>query len=463
MKKITHQFICFLFLMTALSYNPPLYGQNFSYNGVVLSEVSYYGSGRINITHDVNQSMIFPNKGWDKTGAKNPIAYVSGSFPRVKAVFEINCSPASEIWVKGVNADGYNFAPKKLVIENGVWIYSELTGTPGWNSVKQFASSTVDLWENFEITWSISDSPTSLKWTPIGTSVHPMYVTYATPLISIVFHSVIYHGCKNAKGLSNELNVVNNAYNAFVNHDIMRRDNPQPLIYWNPSFANPLSSLFCYSVDGLLYYGDGTCGAFADFFHKMIQVQGIAGSSSSEVTVSWASGYDLPYLIYIHELTPDLNALATNTYGLAIVPPDYNQDGNFNDNFRAMFFVNNWLFPTDRRFYGIAASINIPLAAPLVGVKTLPASDQTGVDGQNNNNPRAFFENHAIVKYNNAYYDPSYGTASPKSAADWEAFSLAGFGTFGLMLIQLADGSFDVKEFIWKRESNTPATQVIIP
>jgi len=41
------------------------------------------------------------------------------------------------------------------------------------------------------------------------------------------------------------------------------------------------------------------------------------------------------------------------------------------------------------------------------------------------------FENHAIVKYNGKYYDPSYGADSQNTtnANDWENQALDGFGS----------------------------------
>jgi hypothetical protein len=194
----------------------------------------------------------------------------------------------------------------------------------------------------------------------------------------------------------------------------------------------------------------------------MILAQGIDGSDESEVKVIYAnSNYELPNSIYNGEFIPDYNALNANSYGVFVFPPDYNGDGLPNDNFRAMFFVNDWVFPNDRSFYGLKNSIIVPKTV-LPNFVTLPAADDTGIPGQNNPDPRAYFENHAIVKYNGKYYDPSYGSSGPIDAAPWETSSLAGFGTFGYMIIYQPDGSLDKKLFIWKRENNTSATQVSI-
>jgi len=57
------------------------------------------------------------------------------------------------------------------------------------------------------------------------------------------------------------------------------------------------------------------------------------------------------------------------------------------------------------------------------------ASELPGASGQGNIDPRSEFENHAIVKYNNRYYDPSYGSAIASSANTWETPALDGFGS----------------------------------
>jgi len=52
------------------------------------------------------------------------------------------------------------------------------------------------------------------------------------------------------------------------------------------------------------------------------------------------------------------------------------------------------------------------------------------ITGQGNKDPRSEFENHVIVKYNNKYYDPSYGSSTiANSKNEWENKALDGFGS----------------------------------
>jgi hypothetical protein len=61
---------------------------------------------------------------------------------------------------------------------------------------------------------------------------------------------------------------------------------------------------------------------------------------------------------------------------------------------------------------------------------------------QGNPNPRAHFCNHAIVRFNGAYYDPSYGTGPFASPTAWEDASLDGFGAY----VRDAAGAYLYKE-----------------
>lgn len=61
--------------------------------------------------------------------------------------------------------------------------------------------------------------------------------------------------------------------------------------------------------------------------------------------------------------------------------------------------------------------------------KTLKTGEKKSASGQGNTNPYPEFENHAIVKYNNKYYDPSYGSAIANDANSWETPALDGFGS----------------------------------
>jgi hypothetical protein len=47
--------------------------------------------------------------------------------------------------------------------------------------------------------------------------------------------------------------------------------------------------------------------------------------------------------------------------------------------------------------------------------------------GQNNTNPPGIFQNHALVKYNTVWYDPSYGTGGFSELWHWEREALSGY------------------------------------
>lgn len=58
----------------------------------------------------------------------------------------------------------------------------------------------------------------------------------------------------------------------------------------------------------------------------------------------------------------------------------------------------------------------------------IPIGEQNGSLGQGNPDPRFEFENHAIVKFDGKYYNPSYGSSIASNTNSWETPALAGFG-----------------------------------
>ena len=63
---------------------------------------------------------------------------------------------------------------------------------------------------------------------------------------------------------------------------------------------------------------------------------------------------------------------------------------------------------------------------PPAGNAGFPAPSSSPAQG--NKNALAWFWNHAIVKYNNNYYDPSYGGIIHDTPIKWEDASLQSYG-----------------------------------
>ena len=117
--------------------------------------------------------------------------------------------------------------------------------------------------------------------------------------------------------------------------------------------------------------------------------------------------------------------------------------------YRADFFVKKWNFDYgERRAYFSEDDPRKLDSLELRNGNKIFWAEQDGAVAQGNTNPRSEFCNHAIVKYNSDYYDPSYGTGNFASISDWQNSSLAGFGGKCLLTIF---GGVTIKEYelIW--------------
>jgi hypothetical protein len=91
----------------------------------------------------------------------------------------------------------------------------------------------------------------------------------------------------------------------------------------------------------------------------------------------------------------------------------------------------------------------------------LEFAPQVGAPAQGNSNPQSTFSDHAIVKYNNKIYDPSYGTQIFSSEEEWESASLHGAGiAFEIVYFPPSGGMIYL---MWLYDKNIPLPTIIIP
>jgi hypothetical protein len=86
-------------------------------------------------------------------------------------------------------------------------------------------------------------------------------------------------------------------------------------------------------------------------------------------------------------------------------------------------------------------------------------TDLFGMPGQNVGNPLSLFRDHAVIKINGVYYDPSYGVTWA-SHEQWEAQAVAGF-----MFPAAVNGMFLIRENPtgWLEPADTEETLVNYP
>jgi hypothetical protein len=293
-----------------------------------------------------------------------------------------------------------------------------------------------------------------------GSSKHPLYISHATTALSSdleVFHSLIYYGCKNAKGLTSDDMIVDAMYNntfLISGAGVPRRDNPtkSKMSYW--IWPDPIIQFNeeCYfKTKDLLKWENGRCGAWARFFRDMIKTQGITSSTPALVTYPATPSISAA-------LTSDLSTFFGSSAGNIVI-----EDPQF---FTGEFFVNKWNFSSskfykwDREFVPYMETTS-PLTLPNGNV--LNFAPLPGAAAQGNDNPMSTFGDHALVKYNNKYYDPSYGTPIQNSKNAWENLSLSGFGNgSNLIYVQTFAGLTFETRIMWLNEQNNPSLQSTI-
>ncbi|HRQ30659.1 MAG TPA: hypothetical protein PLU49_11330 [Saprospiraceae bacterium] len=407
-----------------------------------LKEVNFTGTNNSNyipITRDVGGLQYqAPQYVVDNVGnviTRYPVAYVSGTKAKVKAVFET--SAISDRYIRGLgpNITGGQilFPSQKCSHESGKMTYKEIKADI------EFTNNTVDYWDDFEIKWQFSTD--NVNWVDMGTSKNQMYVTYKEPYIpsaygwdidghgeeTKAYHTILHLGCKNAEGQNTGNNVVDIIYNdgfKFVNnHDkVYRADGAGPIKYWGAPTSNPTIPEYYWKTSGLLQALSGTCGGWAVFYEDVLRIQGIKTSTISTVTYT-------EYVLSSSDLTKldsDIKSFFGNEEtNVKKLPPDVQgYTGTRSD-----FFVKKWNLNSTVPFVMNEYENSNPSDFTLANGKIIKVEEQTGASGQGNIDPRSEFENHAIVKYNNKYYDPSYGSAIANDANSWETPALDGFGS----------------------------------
>jgi hypothetical protein len=327
---------------------------------------------------------------------------------------------------KATNADGYNFPARPLSLNNGIYKY------PKTSCDKKFDKEVVRYWENFALKWQISDNANG-PWIDVETSKNYMYVTYKAPIVGTYApghiaptnaqHTLLHLGCLNANGLSNSNNIVDAIYNEFTDRNVRRFDGAGPIQYWGTNISSPA----CWQPSQMLINLDGRCGGWAAMFHVIIRLQGIASGDIAEVD-------------YNKGLLPS-NSISNQTNDVMLIfVPEYINVHTLDPGFiidgppRSLFYVKNWNLSISipdkffvHHFYNDQAGIST-LPITLLNGFVVEDKEQYGSPAQGIANPRSEFENHAIFKYNDKYYDPSYGSSVVKSGNSWENQSIDAIG-----------------------------------
>jgi len=353
---------------------------------IKLKEVSFDGA-KYHVIRKDDSSMDYTAPHWqdnsepldgdadDENDRKYPICFTRNT--KMKVTIKALYKPKDvfkdiQVKIKGDGPGDLDFPERVAKIDNDKLIV--------FNTVcKNPFANEVDIFDPLEIRWEALYRDREIN---IGITQNQCYITLGDPLTT-VFHTLVHLGCKNADGETDKSTIVDKIYEEFKDRKVLRIETKKAMTYW--SNINPAPEPFCWSTSGLLKYGDGRCGAWADFFKDMIKVQGIFNINKVYV--------EPPMISNIQQLRLDIkNYLGEGKY--EVVP---------------IFYVKNWDLSSLNPFNPI---------------------DKSGIPGQGNNDPKSDFTNHAIVEFNNKYYDPSYGSGPFDSRIDWEDSSIEGFGAY---------------------------------
>jgi hypothetical protein len=251
------------------------------------------------LSHDGSLTSLYVGPHWYDEGRdgraegpdddKLPAAFQRGSTMTVSSFFEYPAgAPVQQGQVK-VRGDGprdLDFPATNAIVnaeDRVITVAGHVASNPFINEIGFF--------DSFNINWEVSLDG-GLSWLPAGTTKNRLYVTGASA--QAAQESVVYIGSKAAQGLRpaelGELNPGGWMANKMVFEAIWSKfesnkvENAKgdPLRYWGPTAAKDWETtdvrwLRHFSVDGLLYDKDARCEAWALFFGKVLEVQGVTG------------------------------------------------------------------------------------------------------------------------------------------------------------------------------------------
>jgi hypothetical protein len=212
-----------------------------------------------------------------------------------------------------------------------------------------------------------------LTWISADTTDHKVYVTKSAPMAQTgsfkYFHTVLELSCKNAKGQTTDTGIISKCWSEFTDHVVLNYKGDSLTYYKNYLTSNTQLPL-------LLKYRTAQCYTFAQLFAALIKIQGVS---------------------------------KTNNY-VYITPKTLSSPCGGSVN---RFLVKNWKFGLKSDSTACPSypykDVGINLTSSGYTYTSADVVDQLGIDGQCNNNPSSFFNNHQITKYDGIYYDACYG------------------------------------------------------
>lgn len=370
----------------------------------------------------------------DNPNEWQPVCYVSGCSARVSALFKIDegaCTfgfGSSQIYAKAVSSDLKYHLPPKPLTTRGAY--------PESYFLEAFDRHIVQFMPNFKINWYVSSDPEDeSSWRLVGHSFNNLYVLHQVPNTepgsvgvygegTSFLHTCIHISCAGANGRGqagggpDSDNVVDGIYSEFVDRCVKKVNGGDCMSYWGSA-----TSPSCVLLQDFLQIGDAKCQEWSVFFNNMLRIHGISNSKINNVFYGELSG-DIGFLREdIHNL---FVTDAIDFFGPEVDRISFLQ--NAQHHAAGYIFVKDNLFNSSDKFYYDANVNTNSNNLPKPNNHVIAASNVTGKPAQGNNDPKSTFNNHAVVRYKQKYYDPSYGTGVFNDQYQWEANSLSGVG-----------------------------------
>ena len=353
---------------------------------------------------------------WQKTGSDSsrsfPVVLTAGNPIAVTATFAVEPADfAGDLYIMGTGADAHDashrlvFAPQNAALADGIASVT-LSAAP--------TARRVDVFDAMRLEWAYGVKKQGAFTAAPVVSEHQVYVTWAPPLASSLYHTLVHLVCKAAKGVTGTPRTDDHlVMTAIWEHAFDREKKTQPIRRMSDGRLLTYYGFFDSNKNGawdngldtdkndpdknqvtdaatLIATGNGQCLAWAEFLYEALKAQGIKTIKNlpiEKVNIKKKLGNDS---FAVKEWST--SASSTSQWIVNPLCRDAGMDG---------------------------ANAKAPAAGE--------ACDAPGVSGQGASpNPPADFENHYIVYMNFHFYDPSYGLGPIFGEKAYEDAAFAG-------------------------------------
>lgn len=312
---------------------------------------------------------------------KWPICYVKGDTMGVSAKFEINGADGMKVKVRAkaiadnLKANGQNeilFEPaQEFSIQNGVLEIPRVDASSTLNS------AIVNHSPEMKIEWEFSFNEGA--FTKIAESANEVFVLFKEPVVELgegakVFRSAAHLACSQPGATTNDQVVANiwkqlEGSTNFKGWSEANQDYSRKFYYYQWGVAGG-----CEDAESMLKDGNGTCVAWSQLMRMAIELNGVAAPIKN-VTVNLDNPDELEAPMYM--------------------------------------LIQNWKFKDGKGFGNskiIFENIRYDLNQNKANTEHGDLLNLEGIAGQNEATPFSkVFANYYILKYDNTFYDPSYG------------------------------------------------------